>query len=160
MDTHGNRRSRYVVNLPHSMQYVLLCIGSRTMPKSANLVKLLKRVIKDQPLVIHRWVLKSGDGVNTSNAWSYYYSWVGRIDTIGRGTWQTMMSPTGQSSASVLVVTIPYEVGQDAPVPEDKIVLFYPTGVSAGTYRVVSKTDFTDEDGVMWKHELTVEIMQ
>ncbi len=130
------------------------------MFSAAKLIKVLKRIIGQQPIVVERWVLTSGDGVSIANAWSFYYSWEGRMDSVARGTWNTLMSNAGQTTTAVFVLTVPAVTGQDAPMSEDKIVLHYPTGVSLGTYRVITKQDFSDSEGVLWKHELTVETLQ
>ena len=127
--------------------------------RANRLIKLLRGIIKTQPIHIQRWVLISGDGVLTQDAWSWYYSWQGRVDMVGRGTWQTLMTPAGQASATVLVVVLPYE-GGDKPMPRDQIRLYLPNGTVLGTYRVVASQDFTDNEGSIWKQEVVVEILQ
>jgi hypothetical protein len=70
---------------------------------------LVNAMIDDQPIVIHRYVLQSGDGVSTDNSWSWGGSWKGRRDTLGREVWFTEAGPvTSRMAKRSYNVIIPY----------------------------------------------------
>ena len=120
--------------------------------------KLVNSMIKDQPIVVHRWVMLSGDGVSSAFSWSWAGSWKGRKDTLGREVWFTMPGPvTARSAKRSYNVVIPYsEDWPSTPKMNDKIELVDTGGNSEGVYLVNNSTEYKDGDEV-WKVDLNVQ---
>lgn len=126
-----------------------------------RLRKSIKKSIKHQPIVIHRYVIYGGSGVLGPLSYSWSGSWVGRIDPMGRQVW---FSQTGPASTNVakrsFTVQIPYSsVWGNYPEMGDKVDLRDTDGVSKGIFRVNYSTEY-EIDGDVWYVECNVEELQ
>jgi hypothetical protein len=115
-------------------------------------------MIDDQPIVIHRYALLSGDGVTSSFSWSWAGSWKGRKDTLGREVWFTQDGPvTARSAKRSYNVIIPYSADwPTTPKMGDRIELIDTDGNSEGVYLVNNSTEYKD-GGDIWKVDLNVQ---
>lgn len=122
---------------------------------------LVNAMIDDQPIVIHRYVLQSGDGVSTDNSWSWGGSWKGRRDTLGREVWFTEAGPvTSRMAKRSYNVIIPYSSDwPTTPKMNDRIELVDTDGTSEGVYLVNNSTEYKDGADV-WKVDLNVQEME
>jgi len=96
--------------------------------------KAIKKIIEDDPKVIHRYVLMSGDGITTGPSWSWAGSWRGRIDTLGRETWAIFTSEAGSAGKRSFIVLLPYTA--NPPEADDRILVYNEDGSQAGELRV------------------------
>jgi len=120
--------------------------------------RLMKDMIDDQPIVIHRYVMISGDGVTSGYSWSWSGSWKGRRDTLGREVWFTEPGPVSSRVAKRSYnVLIPYtKEFPVTPTMGNKIELVDMNGVSEGVYLVNNATEYKD-GGDLWKVDLNVQ---
>jgi hypothetical protein len=119
---------------------------------------LVNEMINDQPIVIHRYVLLSGDGVLSAFSWSWAGSWKGRRDTLGREVWFTEAGPvTSRAAKRSYNIVVPYSSDWPAtPKMNDRIELVDTAGVNEGTYIVNNSTEYKDGADV-WKVDLNVQ---
>mgnify|MGYP001612227168 CR=1 FL=1 len=127
--------------------------------KTKRLRKEVKKIIKDQPIIVHRFILLD-DGYSDAPSWSgevswpfsWIASWQGRIDTLGREVWQVMGSEGGQTAKRTFTLLLPYmESGH--PTTNDMIELYDTDGNKLGDFRV-NMTIAHD-----WKTEVNVELI-
>lgn len=96
--------------------------------------KAIKKIIEDDPYIIHRYVLMSGDGITTGPSWSWAGSWRGRRDTLGRETWAIFTSEAGSAGKRSFVLLLPYTA--NPPEADDRILVYDEAGNAAGEFRV------------------------
>uniref|UniRef100_A0A6M3XCU5 Uncharacterized protein n=2 Tax=viral metagenome TaxID=1070528 RepID=A0A6M3XCU5_9ZZZZ len=115
-------------------------------------------MIDDQPIVFHRYILITGDGVDTGNSWQWNASYKGRIDPLGQNVWFSQKNVLGETAKRVYTVLLPYTaVGLDTG---DKMELYTIGGVSRGTFTVLYVDEYYDSSGSAWKVEANVERWQ
>ena len=123
--------------------------------RASRLRKDIKNIINDQPIMVYRYILITGDGVTTGNSYQAAGSWRGRIDTLGRNVWFAMENRMGEAAQRMFNLILPYNAeGIDV---NDKVELFNLDGSSAGVFIVVWVEKFADSSGVVWKVECNIE---
>lgn len=124
--------------------------------KTSRLKRETKKIIEDQPIMVHRFVLVDdgySDKPSYAHAISWPFSWIqswrGRIDTLGRETWMVMTSEAGTTAQRSFVLTLPYMEGGH-PKTDDMIELYDLDGTKLGHFKV---NMCTPND---WKTEVNV----
>ena len=112
--------------------------------------RAVKKIIADDPFVIHRYVLMEGDGILTSPSWSWAGSWRGRMDTLGRETWGIWTTEAGSGAKKSFVILIPYT--DTPPETDDRVVVYDDDGNEVGEFRV----NFV----VNYRHKVAINVEQ
>ncbi len=110
--------------------------------KTARLKKEVKRIIEDQPIMVHRFILLDEgyeDAPSWSNEVSWPFSWVaswrGRLDTLGREVWQVLTSEAGTTAQRSFTLLLPY-MSSGHPKTDDLIHLYDLDGNYLGEFKV------------------------
>lgn len=127
--------------------------------KTSRLKKEIKKIINDQPITVHRFLVLD-DGISDPPSWGSYprwqYSWVasweGRIDTLGREVWLTMGSEAGQTAKRSFTVLLPY-IESGHPTTNDVLELYDANGDDLGSFRVLMAIAYD------YKVELNVQLI-
>jgi len=111
--------------------------------KTGRLKKETKKMIADQPIMVHRFVLVD-DGYSDEPSYAHllsypFFSWIqswrGRIDTLGRETWMVMTSEAGTTAQRSFTLLLPYmESGH--PKTDDMVELYDLDGNNLGHFKV------------------------
>ncbi len=127
--------------------------------KTTRLRRDIKKIIEDQPIIVHRFVLVD-DGYSDPPVWSGEVSWPfswsnsyqGRIDTLGRETWLVMGSEAGQTAKRSFTLLLPY-MASGYPKTDDMILLYDADGDLIGDFRVNMAITYP------WKVEVNVQLI-
>jgi len=113
--------------------------------KTTRLKRDIDKLIKDDPITVHRFVLlMKGDGHSDAASYSHLvswpYSWIsswqGRLDTLGREVWQEMGSEAGVAIHRSFTVLLPY-MASGHPQVDDMIELYDSDRNNLGEFRVM-----------------------
>lgn len=127
--------------------------------KTSRLKKEIKKIIKDDPITIHRFVLVD-DGYSDKASYAYLVSWPfswvqswqGRIDTLGREVWMVMGSEAGQTAKRSFTLLLPY-MASGYPKTDDMILLYDADGDLIGDFRVNMAITYP------WKVEVNIQLI-
>lgn len=132
------------------------------MSISADAARLQEEVLnraEADPVLVSRYILTDGDGINTANIYSWYDSFRAEMSELARSVWFAITTD-GQASKHIFFLTVPASAFPSvAPAVGQKFYVLHLDGASYGPF----KCNFVDPlryNGYIFAYQIVIEASQ